>query len=50
MVFTALGIGLAFGDSSTWIPFLVIGLTFLAVSGSMRTAGKRSNTKRPGHD
>lgn len=47
IVFLAVGVGLSFGDSSTWVVFLALGIVFLAVSGGMGVRGKSGNVKDP---
>ncbi len=50
IVFVALGIGMSFGDSSTWIVFIVLGITFLAVSATPMVKKKGTKGKRPRAD
>ncbi len=40
IVFMALGVGLAFGDSIIWVVFFTMGVVFLAVSISMKKGRK----------
>lgn len=50
IVFVALGIGMSFGDSSFWVAFLAVGVTFLAVSGDMKTGRKVGKPEPPDQD
>ncbi len=50
IVFVALGIGMSFGDSSTWIVFLVVGIAFLGVAATPMVKKKGTDVKRPRAD
>lgn len=50
IVFLAVGIGMSFGDSSTWVTFVVLGITFLAISASPMANHKRTTKDRPETD
>lgn len=47
IAFLAVGVGLSFGDSSTWVAFLALGIAFLAVSGGRRVREKSGTVKDP---
>lgn len=50
IVFLSVGIGMSFGDSSTWIAFVIIGIAFLGMSASAMTRRKNTPTDRPKTD
>ncbi|RMB59970.1 hypothetical protein [Tessaracoccus antarcticus] len=44
IVFVVVAISMSFGDSSAWVVFLILGITFLAMSGTKQYGRK----PRPG--
>lgn len=50
IVFIAVGIGLSFGGSSTWIVFLVIGITFVGIAATAMGKKRGTTPKRPPSD
>lgn len=49
IMFLAVGIGLSFGDSSAWVVFLVLGVTFTAMSGTKQFGRKTRPRDKPGN-